>query len=311
MGAQIGQSISKSAKVATMLISRRLCRLPVLAAAFIAGSPTLSLPSSSSGCARRPFVSLHSSRCSALPRPRLRPHSPPALPLFSISLLISGLRMSKVDALGSSSFSSSKASSAVGTTPEDVLQFWYKGVDPESGVYERKEWFAGGPEFDAQLEEKFADTLKLFSTGALDEWMKTVRGRLALVILLDQISRNVYRGSASSFSQDAAAREIALDTIEKGWDKELNPSELWFLYMPLMHSETLRDHEIVDRLYEDLANKNSDNEKVHKLLIRTLEFERKHSAVLKKFGRYPSRNAVLGRQNTKEEEEFLASGSGW
>lgn len=201
--------------------------------------------------------------------------------------------------------------SLISTTPEDVLQFWFKDVDPPNDVYASKLWFNGGPDFDKECEEKFGEPLKLAIAGAFNGWMATVRGRLALVILFDQISRNVYRNSASAFAQDAIARKITLEGINQGWDKELGPIERWFLYLPLMHSENLEDHDISERVFQELADEFSANKKLHEQLLNTLAFEKEHRVVVEKFGRYPGRNLALGRSSTEEEEKYLSTSNSW
>ncbi|BFI12994.1 hypothetical protein MPTK1_4g13540 [Marchantia polymorpha subsp. ruderalis] len=214
--------------------------------------------------------------------------------------------------LVAASFSNSGPSlSSCTVTLEDVLQFWYRDVDAENNVFASKSWFMGGPDFDREVEMKFGECVNLAAEGALDGWKDSVRGRLALVIVLDQFPRNIYRQSPKAYAYDEIARKITLETIEQGLDAKLNPTERTFLYMPLMHSENLRDHDIAATVFKGLADQYSDNEHLHKYLLNTLEFEEKHRAVLEVFGRYPSRNEALGRQSTTKELEHLSKGASW
>ncbi|KAG6558037.1 hypothetical protein Mapa_000217 [Marchantia paleacea] len=210
------------------------------------------------------------------------------------------------------SFSNSGPSvSSCTVTLEDVLQFWYRDVDAEKNVFASKSWFMGGPDFDREVEMKFGECVNLAAEGALDGWKDSVRGRLALVIIFDQFPRNIYRKSPKAYAYDEIARKITLETIEQGLDKELNATERTFLYMPLIHSENLQDHDIAATVFKGLADEYSDNEHLHKYLLKTLEFEEKHRAVLELFGRYPSRNEDLGRQSTPKELEHLSKGASW
>jgi uncharacterized protein (DUF924 family) len=132
------------------------------------------------------------------------------------------------------------------------------------------------------------------------ERRKDAHGRLAEVIVLDQFSRNMFRNSPLSFAHDALALALAQEAIAVGADKSLNQTERSFLYMPFMHSESLKIHEIATRLFRDNGNQNS------------LAFELKHKAIIARFGRYPHRNSILGRKSTDEEIEFLKQpGSGF
>jgi uncharacterized protein (DUF924 family) len=134
----------------------------------------------------------------------------------------------------------------------------------------------------------------------LFEWRKDAHGRLAEVIVLDQFSRNMFRNSPLSFTCDSLALALAQEAISVGADKSLNQAERSFLYMPFMHSESLKIHEIATELFRDNGNKNS------------LDFELKHKAIIARFGRYPHRNSILGRKSTDEEIEFLKQpGSGF
>lgn len=173
-------------------------------------------------------------------------------------------------------------------TAEDVLKFWFA----EHG---KDDWFGGKPEFDARLAERFAGTHEAVSRGEAWRWRVTPEGRLAEVIVLDQFSRQLYRGKPRAFAQDGMALVLAQEAVAGGHDMKLEPQQRMFLYMPFMHSESLLVHEEAVRLFTSLGN------------AETLDFELAHKACLERFGRYPRRNAVLGRQSTPEELDYIAS----
>src|SRR5215210_367089 len=129
----------------------------------------------------------------------------------------------------------------VSTTPEEVLSYWFPEgfdeADPQTRRRQAQRWMAGGPEVDREITERFGETLEKARRGELDHWARTARGRLALIVVLDQFSRNVYRGSALSYSQDEKALELAVEGIDAGMDRELTPMERIFFWMPLGHSE--------------------------------------------------------------------------
>jgi uncharacterized protein (DUF924 family) len=173
--------------------------------------------------------------------------------------------------------------------PIDVLQFWF-GRD-------RKDWFAKNDAFDAEIRERFLATYEAAAAGRLASWKSAARDCLALVIVLDQFPRNMFRGSARAFAADALAREAARLILERGWDKGYTDDERTFAYLPFEHSEAMEDQETSMRLFEG-------NE--------SLEWARKHHEIIRRFGRFPHRNAVLGRQSTPAEIEFLKQpGSGF
>ncbi len=172
-------------------------------------------------------------------------------------------------------------------TPESILQFWFEEID-------RALWFKKDDGFDQLLEERFGALHAQASHGELHAWRSTAQGRLAEVIILDQFSRNLFRNSANAFAQDGMALVLAQEAIRVGDDVKLNSSERNFLYMPFMHSESLAIHDMAVELFT--ANGAQNN----------LNFELKHKAIIEQFGRYPHRNAVLGRVSTPAEIEFLS-----
>ena len=169
---------------------------------------------------------------------------------------------------------------------EIVLKFWFDEARPE-------QWWKKDEAFDRAIVERFS---KLHASAArceLYEWRKAARGRLAEVIVLDQFSRNMFRGSPLSFACDTLALALAQEAVAADADSELNPVERSFLYMPYMHSESLKIHEVAVELFR--RNNIQGN----------LDYELRHKVIIERFGRYPHRNAILGRESTVEEIEFL------
>jgi uncharacterized protein (DUF924 family) len=179
-------------------------------------------------------------------------------------------------------------------TPEQVLDFWFDG-DPAT---HRSEWFKQSVEFDASCA-RFADALREARTGTFDHWAETPRGSLALIILLDQFSRNLHRNSPEAFAADPKARSIARSAIARGFDQRLGPVERVFVYLPFEHSEDIADQDESVRLFTALGEQ----------MVRYAE---DHRDVIRRFGRFPHRNGVMGRASTPEELEYLARpGSGF
>ena len=172
---------------------------------------------------------------------------------------------------------------------QSIIAFWFSDTV-------RPLWFKSTAEFDNQLRDRFETLWQDAAAGKLDSWVESTEGALALVILLDQIPLNIYRGEARSFSTEAKAREVAGRAIDKGWDTTLPNEQKAFLYMPFMHSETLGDQERSVSLYEAAG------------LEYNLKFAKHHQDIIRRFGRFPHRNAILGRQSTDAEEAYLASG---
>jgi uncharacterized protein (DUF924 family) len=172
-----------------------------------------------------------------------------------------------------------------------VLDFWF-------GRHEtprfRKFWFAKSFATDRRIRERFRKALEAAKAGKLDHWKKTPRGRLALIILLDQFSRNIYRGERTSFAADAKALRLAQEGIRTGHHRQLHPLERIFFYMPFMHSEKKAHQKRSVDLFTKLRMKEN------------LWYAKEHQRVIDEFGRFPHRNAILGRRSTKKELEYLA-----
>lgn len=176
---------------------------------------------------------------------------------------------------------------------EEVLHFWFDELEP-------KQWWIKDDDLDRLIIERFFERHALASRCELSAWRSDARGRLAEIIVLDQFSRNMFRNSPLAFATDAVALVLAQEAITSGADKELNPIERNFLYMPFMHSESLAIHTVA----VDLFKQNG--------LSGSLDYEIKHKEIIERFGRYPHRNAILGRESTDEELAFLQQpGSGF
>jgi uncharacterized protein (DUF924 family) len=176
-----------------------------------------------------------------------------------------------------------------GMRPAEVLDFWFQR--------DRKAWFAKDERFDAEIRARFLPLYERAAAGGLPDWLEEPRRCLALVIVLDQFPRNLFRGSARAFAADPLAREAARTIVDRGWDREYSPDERTFAYLPFEHSESIEDQERSLILFKGGEN---------------FEWARKHYDIVRRFGRFPHRNAALGRASTLEEEEFLKQqGSGF
>jgi len=168
----------------------------------------------------------------------------------------------------------------------DVLRFWFEEIAPP-------QWWRRDPVFDQTVRSRFADLHEAAGRAELWSWRETAPGRFAEIIVLDQFSRNLHRDSPLAFACDPLALALAQEAVAAGAPAQVDAARRAFIYMPYMHSESPTIHAVALKLFEDPAA--SDN----------LDFERRHKAIVDRFGRYPHRNAVLGRASTPEEIEFL------
>lgn len=172
-------------------------------------------------------------------------------------------------------------------TPAEVLDFWFNELDPARR-------FAKDRALDAEIGARFGATLHAAIRGELDNWRDTTDGRLAEIVVLDQFSRNIWRDTPAAFAQDPQALCLAQALVRSGLDQALAPERRAFAYLPFMHSESALIHEQAVKLFSQSG------------LEDNLLFERRHQAIVQRFGRYPHRNAILGRVSTPEEITFLA-----
>ncbi len=189
--------------------------------------------------------------------------------------------------------------------PEHVLDFWFgpPGSSTEVAGRQRTLWFGKSPENDRAVIERFSGTLEAAAQGLLDQWTGTPRGRLALVIVLDQFPHHIHRDQPQAFATDPQALALSLDALAAGEAQLLAPIERVFLYLPLEHAESLAMQDVSVSLYETLAREAAADERT--LFDSFLDYARKHRDVVARFGRFPHRNAILDRPSSEEELEFL------
>jgi uncharacterized protein (DUF924 family) len=187
-------------------------------------------------------------------------------------------------------------------SPEDVLSFWF-GPPGSPPLANAERWFARDDAFDAEIAERFGALHARAEAGGLEAWRETPTGALALVIVLDQFSRNLHRGSPRAFANDAAARDVAKEMRARRMDRALAPMERAFLYLPYEHAENLALQDESVALFAELAAEAPPE--LAESLRETLDFARRHRDVIARFGRFPHRNQALRRTSTPAEEEFL------
>ena len=172
---------------------------------------------------------------------------------------------------------------------DDICRFWFEEV-------EKSNWFKQSDEFDAELKEKFSELLELARTGNLDHWCDCAEGYLGLIVVLDQFSRNIHRDSAEAFAADDKALELAKELIDKELDKELTLEQRSFAYLPFRHAEDLIMQHVGLKKTREINAEGYGSDK----------YAVGHLSIIERFGRFPHRNAVLGRENTSDEETYLA-----
>lgn len=180
-----------------------------------------------------------------------------------------------------------------------VLECWFGGADDAALSAPRDAWFGKDAAFDALLRERFLDLWEGMRDGQRLAEADGPRAALAQLIVLDQFPRNLFRGDARAFASDAAARELARHAVGQGWDVALPPVARWFVYLPLEHSEALADQDEAVRLFAALPPDSPG-------YVGVLDYAHRHRDIVARFGRFPHRNAPLGRPNTPEEAAFLA-----
>ena len=191
-------------------------------------------------------------------------------------------------------------------SPRDVLKFWFGEDDP--GLHYPKSrsamWFRKGKHYDTEISRKFARLHERASARKLDHWLEDPAARLALIIILDQFSRHIYRGTARAFSQDAQAQTIVLDGIDQRHDLVLQPVQKVFFYFPLEHAENKTLQALSVSKFETLISELPTE--IQFEYASTLNFAIRHKAVIDRFGRFPDLNDILGRHSTAAEIAFLS-----
>lgn len=187
-------------------------------------------------------------------------------------------------------------------TPEDVLGFWF-GEDTGQPLAMAARWFAKDAAFDAEIGRRFGRHMAPAAAGQYDGWRRAPRSALALILMLDQFSRNIHRDASLAFAQDDLALQICMDGLEKGFDERLQPMEAVFLIMPLMHSESPAHQQRSVEKYAELARRAP--EPLREALANNHKYALSHQEIIVRFGRFPHRNALLGRAATPEEEDYL------
>jgi uncharacterized protein (DUF924 family) len=176
--------------------------------------------------------------------------------------------------------------------PSDVLTFWF-APDME------KKWFSSSPDFDREIENRFGALYDAAQAGRLGDWEDAPESALALCIVLDQFPRNMFRDTPRAFGSDAQAQEVSYRALQRGFDTDVEPRQRAFFYLPLMHSEDVRDQQFGVNLYRKLGN------------ALSLDYAIQHHDIIEEFGRFPHRNKVLGRESTPAETEFLKTHKGF
>jgi uncharacterized protein (DUF924 family) len=186
----------------------------------------------------------------------------------------------------------------------DVLAFWF-GDGDDAAIIARNDahWWSVDPLFDAEIVDRFSAVRDDALTGKLEPWSRTPHGRLALIILIDQFSRNIHRDDPRAFAHDPLARRWCEEGLKAHADYALRPIERVFFYLPLQHSEASADQDLSVALYRTLRDSVADTER--EAFTNYLSFAERHRAIINRFGRFPHRNAVLERKSTSEELAFL------
>ena len=197
-------------------------------------------------------------------------------------------------------------SAAKPVDPEVILTFWFGELDELGRASKacQDRWWSKDPALDEQIRQQFGPTHAAAQHGELDSWLDTPRTRLAYIVVLDQFSRNMFRDTAAMFASDPLALRAALTGIDEGMHRQLRLDERGIFYMPLMHCEELSNQERCVALFLELANEVTGSARAS--MLSRVGFAERHRDIVKKFDRFPHRNALLGRESTPDEQEFLA-----
>jgi uncharacterized protein (DUF924 family) len=196
----------------------------------------------------------------------------------------------------------------VHSDPQGILEFWFGGAadDPAEASARESFWFGASGEADSLIRERFASSVEAAARGEFESWVQAPRSALALVLLLDQFPRNMWRGTAKAFAHDAHALRAAREAVARGHLHNLAPLERAFLVLPFQHCESIDDQREAIRLSSEIAQ--AAPTAWRPVLERYLQFAKQHLALIERFGRFPHRNHVLGRTPTAEEEAYLRGG---
>jgi uncharacterized protein (DUF924 family) len=201
--------------------------------------------------------------------------------------------------------------------PAKILSYWFNGLNDKEAIDKNcptvKRWFSGDKKTDDEIREKFENDLIRAQEGAYKDWEETSKGRLALIVLFDQCSRNIYRGTPKMFEADSKALELTLGSIDDKKDYKLQLIERIFLYMPLMHAEQSDIQKLSLKQFASLvAESRIRSPKNISYFEYTFGYAQRHHDTIAQFGRFPHRNKILNRHSTSQEEEYLRSpGSGF
>lgn len=192
---------------------------------------------------------------------------------------------------------------------EAILSFWFKEHALSAPQIDQRMdiWFGEDPVFDHEIEKYFADDIDRASNGELDHWADDPQGRLALILLIDQFRRNIYRGTARAFSKDRLALKLCVEGAMQKKDQGLTPIQRVFFYMPLQHAESRKVQAKSVEIYQRLAESVSPT--LRETFKAVAEFAELHKDIVDQYGRFPHRNKLLNRENTPQEKEFLAGDS--
>ncbi|MFT5207139.1 MAG: hypothetical protein ACI9CF_000888 [Candidatus Omnitrophota bacterium] len=198
------------------------------------------------------------------------------------------------------------------TSSANILEFWFGNLKDEDDFPVEKAgmWFRDGKKFDSYIKEHFEAACIGAMAGAYDDWTMDAKSLLALIILLDQFPRNIYRNTPEAYASDQKAEELCRMGIHKGYDQELMPVERVFMYMPLMHTESIEGQRYAVELFKRLAD--NATPAIELPLRNNLDFAIQHAKIIEEFGRFPYRNTIFKRESTAAEKKFLESeGASW
>ena len=200
------------------------------------------------------------------------------------------------------SFRAMSSSTSISSNDPDInrtISYWFDGPNP------MQKWFMGGPAVDSEIREQFLPLVERARANELNSWAQEPRGSLALIVLLDQFPRNLYRGSPLSYSSDSMALDVAAKGIAKGHHKQVTKLQMQAFYLPLMHDENLISQIAATSFYESLVANCDSEPELQERVKMSLQYCERHRDCILKFGRFPSRNEVLGRTSTPEEIAYL------